>query len=181
VSAVLEIRNLTARFRMAGATVEAVRGLDLDIGEGEVLGLIGESGSGKTVTGLSILRLLPAHAEVTADRPVLSDDLREGRAHRGVVINIQRGEMDGKLFLRRDFADLRAAREIAHGGHDGMARASERNSRREPDPAVRSGDQRQRHGALLRSAAERRRGSLTGAQGLRGQMRRDRHDAVSFA
>jgi oligopeptide/dipeptide ABC transporter ATP-binding protein len=68
VSALLEIRNLTARFRMAEATVEAVRGLDLDIGEGEVLGLIGESGSGKTVTGLSILRLLPPHAEVTAER-----------------------------------------------------------------------------------------------------------------
>jgi oligopeptide/dipeptide ABC transporter ATP-binding protein len=68
VSALLEIRNLTARFRTAESTVEAVRGLDLDIGEGEVVGLIGESGSGKTVTGLSILRLLPAHAEVTADR-----------------------------------------------------------------------------------------------------------------
>jgi oligopeptide/dipeptide ABC transporter ATP-binding protein len=68
VSAVLEIRNLTARFRTAEITVEAVRGLDLDIAEGEVLGLIGESGSGKTVTGLALLRLLPAHAEVVANR-----------------------------------------------------------------------------------------------------------------
>jgi oligopeptide/dipeptide ABC transporter ATP-binding protein len=66
--ALLEIRNLTARFRTAEAMVEAVRGVDLDIGEGEVLGLIGESGSGKTVTGLAILRLLPRHAEVTAER-----------------------------------------------------------------------------------------------------------------
>lgn len=64
---VLEIRNLCARFRTGGAAVEVVRGVDLAIGEGEVLGIIGESGSGKTVTGLSILRLLPANAEVSAD------------------------------------------------------------------------------------------------------------------
>ncbi len=64
---VLEIRNLCARFRTAGTAVEAVRGVDLTIGEGEVLGIIGESGSGKTVTGLAILRLLPANAEVSAD------------------------------------------------------------------------------------------------------------------
>jgi oligopeptide/dipeptide ABC transporter ATP-binding protein len=64
---VLDIRNLCARFRTGGAAVEVVRGVDLAIGEGEVLGIIGESGSGKTVTGLSILRLLPANAEVSAD------------------------------------------------------------------------------------------------------------------
>jgi peptide/nickel transport system ATP-binding protein len=67
-ASLLEIRNLTARFRTGGAAVEAVRGVDLDIAEGEVLGIIGESGSGKTVTGLAILRLLPGNAEVAADR-----------------------------------------------------------------------------------------------------------------
>ena len=90
MSASLEIRNLTARFRTAEASVEAVRGLDLDMAEGEVLGLIGESGSGKTVTGLAILRLLPAHAEVAAERmefrgkPLLALDDQEFRALRGL-------------------------------------------------------------------------------------------------
>jgi peptide/nickel transport system ATP-binding protein len=47
--------------------VEAVRGVSFSIQPGEVFGLIGESGSGKTVTGLSLLRLLPPHASVAAD------------------------------------------------------------------------------------------------------------------
>src|SRR5258706_2344383 len=87
--AVLEIRNLRARFRTGGADVEAVRGIDLAIGEGEVLGIIGESGSGKTVTGMAILRLLPANAEVSADelsfrgRPLLALTDEAFRALRG--------------------------------------------------------------------------------------------------
>jgi oligopeptide/dipeptide ABC transporter ATP-binding protein len=64
--AILEIRGLRTNFRVPGGSVEAVRGVDLDLREGEVLGLIGESGSGKTVTGLSILRLLPESASSEA-------------------------------------------------------------------------------------------------------------------
>ena len=64
----LEIRNLTARFRTGTTAIEAVRGVDLAVAEGEVLAVIGKSGSGKTVTGLAILRLLPGNAEIAADR-----------------------------------------------------------------------------------------------------------------
>jgi oligopeptide/dipeptide ABC transporter ATP-binding protein len=63
---VLEIRDLRTRFNVAGAAIEVVRGVDLTLARGEVLGLIGESGSGKTVTGLSILRLLPDNADTSA-------------------------------------------------------------------------------------------------------------------
>ncbi len=63
---VLEVRDLRTRFAIHGASIEVVRGVDLDVAPGEVLGLIGESGSGKTVTGLSILRLVPENARVSA-------------------------------------------------------------------------------------------------------------------
>ena len=59
--------NLRTAFAVGSERVEAVRGVSFSIAPGEVLGLIGESGSGKTVTGLSLLRLLPPHASVAAD------------------------------------------------------------------------------------------------------------------
>jgi oligopeptide/dipeptide ABC transporter ATP-binding protein len=64
---VVEIRDLRTRFDLHGGSIEVVRGVDLSILPGEVLGLIGESGSGKTLTGLSILRLLPGNAEMSAE------------------------------------------------------------------------------------------------------------------
>lgn len=64
----LEVRNLHAGFVQGDVTVPVVEGVDLDVRRGEVLGIIGESGSGKTVTCMSILRLLPQHAQVSTDR-----------------------------------------------------------------------------------------------------------------
>jgi oligopeptide/dipeptide ABC transporter ATP-binding protein len=65
-SAVLEVAELSTTFLDRGRPREAVRGVSFSVRRGEILGLIGESGSGKTVTGLSILRLLPEHAGMKA-------------------------------------------------------------------------------------------------------------------
>jgi peptide/nickel transport system ATP-binding protein len=67
-AATLEVRGLNTSFAMPGGALQVVRGVDLDLAPGEVLGLIGESGSGKTVTGLSLLRLLPQNARMSAER-----------------------------------------------------------------------------------------------------------------
>jgi len=55
----LKIENLTVEYRSGKRRVHAVNGLDLQVGEGEVLGFVGETGAGKTTTALSILRILP--------------------------------------------------------------------------------------------------------------------------
>ncbi len=56
----LEVRNLKVEFHTPEAVVRAVRGVSFNIDAGESFGVIGESGSGKTVTALAILGLVPA-------------------------------------------------------------------------------------------------------------------------
>jgi oligopeptide/dipeptide ABC transporter, ATP-binding protein, C-terminal domain len=63
----LTIENLQVRFKTERATVHAVNGLNLSIAKGESLGLVGESGAGKTTTALAALNLLPKSASVLGD------------------------------------------------------------------------------------------------------------------
>ncbi|MFN8630767.1 MAG: ABC transporter ATP-binding protein [Chloroflexota bacterium] len=58
----LMVRDLVVRFRTHDATVHAVNGVTFDVAEGETVGLVGESGCGKSVTNLAIMRLLPKPA-----------------------------------------------------------------------------------------------------------------------
>ncbi|WP_192457729.1 ABC transporter ATP-binding protein [Musicola keenii] len=55
----VSIDNLHVRFRRGGQVIEAVNGVSLDVGRGEVMALIGESGSGKSVTLRALMRLHP--------------------------------------------------------------------------------------------------------------------------
>ena len=55
----LQVRDLTTRFRVEKREIDAVRGVSFDLDKGETVALVGESGSGKSVTALSILQLLP--------------------------------------------------------------------------------------------------------------------------
>ncbi|MGQ9645883.1 MAG: ABC transporter ATP-binding protein [Thermodesulfobacteriota bacterium] len=59
MNGLLTIRNLKTHFYSAGKTVRAVDGVSFAIGEGKTFGLVGETGCGKSVTALSILRLIP--------------------------------------------------------------------------------------------------------------------------
>jgi peptide/nickel transport system ATP-binding protein len=56
---VLEIRNLQVHFDTDKGTISAVDGVNFTVGEGEIVGLVGESGCGKSVTSLAIMGLIP--------------------------------------------------------------------------------------------------------------------------
>jgi oligopeptide/dipeptide ABC transporter ATP-binding protein len=91
----LDIRGLRTHFFTESGVAKAVDGVDLDIREGEVLGLVGESGSGKSVTALSILRLIPdppgrivAGEVLYKGRDLLKIPLDEIRQIRGAEISM---------------------------------------------------------------------------------------------
>ncbi|MGV2901051.1 ABC transporter ATP-binding protein [Microbacterium sp. AGC62] len=91
--ALLEISDLTVTFRTEDGSVEAVKGIDLEVRPGEVLALVGESGSGKSVTAMAILKLLPRSATVTgsirlAGRELLPLAETEMNAVRGAEISM---------------------------------------------------------------------------------------------
>jgi len=64
-SNLLEIRDLSVEFPAGGGNVKAVSNVSFDIPEGHTFGIIGESGSGKSVIGLAILRLLPVNTKIS--------------------------------------------------------------------------------------------------------------------
>ncbi|MEM3029533.1 MAG: ABC transporter ATP-binding protein [Thermoproteota archaeon] len=68
MSKVLEIEDLKVEFHTYRGIVKALNGVSLTVEKGEVLGLAGETGSGKSVTGLAIQRLLPGNAVIAGGR-----------------------------------------------------------------------------------------------------------------
>lgn len=72
---VLEIDNLTVHYVLEDETVEAVNGISLSLEKGKVLGLVGETGAGKTTTGLACLRLIPDPPGVVKSGKIVVDGI----------------------------------------------------------------------------------------------------------
>jgi len=64
----LDIQNLRVEFGAKGRAFRAVDGLDLQLDQGQVLGIVGESGSGKSVAMMAVMGLLAGQGQVSADR-----------------------------------------------------------------------------------------------------------------
>jgi len=94
VSSLLELEGLHVWFgRDEGGELHAVRGIDLSVAPGERLGLVGESGCGKTTTALAIMGLLPPNASVAGHVRFEGEDLlargeESARPHRWVDVAI---------------------------------------------------------------------------------------------
>jgi peptide/nickel transport system ATP-binding protein len=70
---ILNVRNLSVAYKTDLQTIKAVNGVDLSIGRGKTLGLVGETGAGKTTTALAIMRLLPSATGRVLSGSVLFD------------------------------------------------------------------------------------------------------------
>jgi len=61
---ILEVNNLRTHFNTKEGVVKAVNGVSFNLHKGEILGIVGESGAGKSVTGFSLLRLIDSPGEI---------------------------------------------------------------------------------------------------------------------
>ena len=69
----LSIQNLRVEYASGGKTIQAVNGVSLDIPKGASLGLVGETGAGKTTIAKAIMRILPDHATKLVDGGITFD------------------------------------------------------------------------------------------------------------
>lgn len=90
----VDVQNLKVHFKSPGRCVQAVNGVDLTLAKGEVLTILGESGSGKSVTLRALMRLLPerrtsmeGHVTV-AGQDILAMSRRELSAYRGFTTSM---------------------------------------------------------------------------------------------
>src|ERR1700687_3473400 len=70
--AVLSVRNLKVEFATRHQSLRAIDGVSFDIAKGEVLGVVGESGAGKSVTGLAVIGLIDRPGRIAGGEIYLS-------------------------------------------------------------------------------------------------------------
>ena len=91
----LEVKNLKTFFFLRRGVVKAVNGVSFSLKQGETLGIVGESGCGKTITALSIMRLVPSPGRIAGGKVVFennnlldlsSDQMRKVRGKKIAII-----------------------------------------------------------------------------------------------
>jgi peptide/nickel transport system ATP-binding protein len=78
----VEVADLAVRFRQRERTIHAVNGVSFRLASGEVLGILGESGSGKSVTLRALMRLLPTNCEIDGRITINGEDITRVSAAR---------------------------------------------------------------------------------------------------
>lgn len=86
---ILSLRNLVTEFRTSDGKVTAVNDVSLDVERGKVLGIVGESGCGKSVTSLSIMGLIPKPNGIISNGEIIFNDIDLLKLENKEMRNIQ--------------------------------------------------------------------------------------------
>jgi peptide/nickel transport system ATP-binding protein len=129
----LTISNLAVSFRTRRGTVDAVRGISLELDAGETLGIVGESGSGKSVTSFALLRILDAGGTIKAGEVVYSGiDLR--RASEREMGDIRGREIS--MIFQNPRAALNPIRKVGHQIEDVLRRHARATASKAREKAI---------------------------------------------
>lgn len=126
MTALLQVRDLSRVFRVGSRHIRAVDRVSFDVGHSETVALVGESGCGKSTTGLAALRLIePTSGQITFDSTDLlalnRSRLRQMRAHMQIVLQDPRAQLNPRMRV----ADIVAEPLRAHGIGDRRDRVRE--------------------------------------------------------
>ncbi|MDQ3138924.1 MAG: ATP-binding cassette domain-containing protein, partial [Gemmatimonadota bacterium] len=94
---VLDVRDLRISFPVSGGRLHPVAGVSFSLDRGETLALVGESGCGKSLTSLALLRLVPEPGRIDADSVIQLGDT-DVLALRGEALRRIRGKRIGMIF-----------------------------------------------------------------------------------
>ena len=89
--ALLDVKNLRVEFPTRHGVLVAVDDISLEIAEGEVLGVVGESGAGKSMTGSAIIGLLEPPGRIAGGRIVLDGQIPEEEIARKLAVLLRLG------------------------------------------------------------------------------------------
>src|SRR5512133_2998289 len=92
----LEIKDLKISFPLDEGVVRAVEGVNLTVHRGEVLGVVGESGCGKTVTAQSILRIIPSPGQIDSGEILFRPPAAQGSSNGHSVVDIAKVSPTGR-------------------------------------------------------------------------------------
>ncbi len=111
--ALLEVKDLRVDFKVGkNKTVTAVQNVNFAIEKGQTLGVVGESGCGKSVTANTILRLLPAKTTILADGKILLDDKDISRVSDKEMKNIRGNKIS--MIFQEPMTSLNPVYTIGH-------------------------------------------------------------------
>ena len=157
--ALLDVHGLTTQLRLRSGAFDAVSDVSFSVAQGEVLGIVGESGCGKSMTALSLMQLLPPAARVRQGRALLAgvDLLECGQDGEPLEVVLDRPLLRGQPVSVRD-ARLRQ-RRIGRQGARGHAREHHRRDLRAQAQAATLRMEGKRSPAAGTSANRRRSGA----------------------
>ena len=94
----LDVKDLSIIYTSRNETIHAVNGIDFNLQKGETLGIVGETGAGKSTTAYSILRLLPERTAKVTSGSIMFDDMDLLKISDGLMQHGIRGERISIIF-----------------------------------------------------------------------------------
>ena len=135
-SKVLDVRKLKVNYVTSLKTIQAVKGISFEIHKGETLGLIGESGSGKTTTAMAILQLLQKPGRIVDGDVILNESINLAALSEHELRKVRWTEL--ALVTQGSMNSLNPTMRVSEQIADGILAHKEKQDKKELDDCIKN-------------------------------------------